>query len=91
MSSRSSASTPHSAISRAALAPRGEREVVEQRRHRRVEPVALAELQRQALAQVAGADAGRVAGLHERQARGQGLGAARPVAASRPRRSGTRR
>ena len=68
MSARSSSSTPQSLLQRGEVAPGDEVEIGEERRHRRVEAVALAELEGEALGEVAGADAGRLEGLDRRRA-----------------------
>ena len=60
ISARSAASTPHNANQRGNVAGREQRQVVEQGLHRRIEPVAVAQLQREAFRQVASEDAGRV-------------------------------
>ncbi len=54
---------------RRGVAARQQRQVVDQRAHRRVEAVAIGELQRQAFGEMAGEHARRIEALHQRQRR----------------------
>ena len=67
------------------VAARHQIEIVEQRRHRGVEPVELAQLQGQAFGQIARADAGRIEALQPRQHRLDPRRAARRAARRPPR------
>ena len=67
MSRRSSSSTPQTRRSSAQVAPGERGQVVDQRLHRRIEAVALLELQRQAFGELAREHAGRLEGLHAQE------------------------